>query len=642
MKSFLTKATALLFLSLATVSAGCGSNGGPPPHKDAGQGHDGPDMKITTHHDGGVPDGVVAEGGTTCGMNGPTQSLGGVCACDAECASGHCADGLCCQTACDNGCETCSAPDAGGSCVKRTFGASPRKSADCVADTASTCGLDGTCDGAGACHYYLGNTCVGGTCSGDSVVGAYACDGNGACKPGITQMLCIPYTCDSSSGTCFEACTTAQGQCDSQHSCDLTTGSCGKARSGAHCNDNSGCLSGYCADHVCCNIACQGACVACNLPGRLGACLPIDPGKPDPRGVCKDQGSASCGHNGTCDGVGGCANYARDTQCLQPSCTGNRLNTAGTCDGLGTCRAPGVQDCHPFRCVDGACTKSCETVNDCDQGTACTNKTCGPKPLGAVCASASECSTNFCVDGVCCESGLHRHLPVLRAPDVAGLLHDRRRRQHRSPRRLPGQGRCFVRDQRQVRRHRQLRDLHSRGRSAPPRPAAPASTRLRRPATPPASASPPTPPPATRTSATARSASTSARPMTSASRPTAAARPTPAGRSHRAPSAPIRTSARLGSHAPRATAATPPAAGPASRARSRARSASAPTCPPARSTRRASAWIEGPRPAAPTESATATAAARSTWRGRPASDRAAPAARRRSPGPPPATAPGSA
>jgi hypothetical protein len=403
MKSFFTRATALLFLSLAAVSGGCGSSNGPPAHKDAGEGHDRPDMKVAPHPDGGGRDGDAGSG-STCGMNGPTQGLGAVCACDAECGSGHCADGLCCDRACANGCETCSAPDAGGTCIRRSFGASPRRPADCVADTASTCGLDGTCDGAGACHFYLGNTCVGGTCSGDSVVGAYACDGNGACKPGITQMLCVPYTCDPSSGTCFEACTTAQGQCDSQHSCDLTTGSCGKARPGAHCNDDSGCLSGYCADHVCCNIACQGACVACNLPGRLGACLPIDPGKPDPRGVCKDQGSASCGHNGTCDGVGGCATYARDTQCLQPSCTGNRLNTAGTCDGLGTCRAPGVQDCHPFRCVDGACTKSCETVNDCDQGTACTNNTCGPKPLGAVCASASECSTNFCVDGVCCAS----------------------------------------------------------------------------------------------------------------------------------------------------------------------------------------------------------------------------------------------
>src|SRR6185437_13931984 len=57
-----------------------------------------------------------------------------------------------------------------------------------------------------------------------------------------------------------------------------------------------------------------------------------------------------------------------------------------------------------FRCLDGACTKSCLTVDDCDTGTACINKTCGPKPLGAQCAGASECSSNFCVDGVCCES----------------------------------------------------------------------------------------------------------------------------------------------------------------------------------------------------------------------------------------------
>ena len=327
-----------------------------PPHKDGGP--DGPDMmKIVPHHDGGVVDGGDGSIGPTCGVNGPALGLNDACHCDAECGSNHCVEGVCCNSACTGGCQTCTAPDAGGTCLARAFGGPPRQPSECPIDSAMTCGMDGVCDGAGACRkYVLGTICMSGTCKGDSVVGAYVCDGNGDCKAGATQMLCGPYTCNPSTLTCYESCTTAQGQCDAQHSCDLSSGSCGKVGPGAHCKGNSDCISGYCADSVCCNIACTGACVACNLPGRLGACSAIDSGKPDPRGVCKDQGAASCGHNGTCDGVGGCANYARDTQCLEPSCTGNRLNTAGTCDGLGSCGKPGVQDCHPFRCVDGACT----------------------------------------------------------------------------------------------------------------------------------------------------------------------------------------------------------------------------------------------------------------------------------------------
>jgi hypothetical protein len=371
----------------------------PPPNTDAGR--DG-STEVKPHTDGGTDGSVDA-----CVASGTPQVPGAACGCNAQCASGFCVDNVCCATACTGGCNTCSSAGSPGTCVKRPAGADPRNASDCPAQTPETCGLDGACDGSGACRHFLGNTCVGGTCNGDAVVGAYACDGTGQCKPGVT-MLCLPYTCDNiqgdaMQGECYQKCT-SNAQCTAGQACDFATGSCGRGGPGAHCNTADDCISQFCADNVCCNVACQGACVACNLPGRLGTCWPVDSGKPDPRGVCTDKGAPSCGHNGTCDGVGGCANYVQDVQCLAPSCTGNRLNTAGTCDGLGTCRPPGVQDCHPFRCVDGACTNSCQTDSDCDTGTACVNKTCGPKPIGQSCLGASECASNQCVDGVCCES----------------------------------------------------------------------------------------------------------------------------------------------------------------------------------------------------------------------------------------------
>ncbi|HMC93136.1 MAG TPA: hypothetical protein VKO16_00045, partial [Polyangia bacterium] len=348
--------------------------------------------------DGGTTDGTA----DACVASGTPGALGAACSCNGQCASKFCVEGVCCENACTGGCNTCSAAASLGSCVKRPAGANPRNPSDCVAQLPATCGLDGACDGSGACRHFLGTACgVPGVCDGNAVVGANACDGTGQCKPGVT-MLCMPYTCDASMGKCVDKCTT-NSQC-AGNACDFATGSCGKGGIGAHCDTTDDCLSGFCADHVCCNVACAGACVACNSPGRLGTCWPVDPGQADPRGVCTDKGQSSCGHDGTCDGVGGCANYVQDTQCLASSCTGDRLNTAGTCDGLGTCRPPGVQDCHPFQCANGACTNSCVTDSDCDTGTACVNKTCGPKPLGHVCGAASECASKQCVDGVCCDT----------------------------------------------------------------------------------------------------------------------------------------------------------------------------------------------------------------------------------------------
>jgi hypothetical protein len=389
-------------VALALAFGGCSSSHGghPTTHPDGGAGHGGSDGGGITmiKKDGGVDAPV-----STCGRDGPTIDLGKSCSCDGECLSGNCVEGVCCSSACSNGCQTCSAPESPGTCVMRPAGAAPRTGSTCTVDDPASCGRDGFCDGAGSCRKYLGNTCMHGTCSGDAVVGAFACDGTGQCKPGITLMLCIPYTCDDTTGACFEQCDSA-AMCQSGGVCDFSNESCGKAQNGQPCTKDLGCISGHCTDGVCCNSVCNGACTACNLPGRVGTCFPTADGKPDPRGICKDQGQASCGHDGTCDGVGGCANYPRDMLCLASTCTGDRLNTAGTCDGLGTCRPPGVQNCHPFKCASGACTTKCVTNDDCDTGAICQNGTCGPKPLGFTCGSAGECASGFCVDGVCCEN----------------------------------------------------------------------------------------------------------------------------------------------------------------------------------------------------------------------------------------------
>ena len=149
-----------------------------------------------------------------------------------------------------------------------------------------------------------------------------------------------------------------------------------------------------------------------------------------------------------------------------PSCTGNRLNTAGTCDGLGTCRAPGVENCHPFRCVDGACTNVVPDRHRLRRRRDLPERAPAGRSRSAHLRRRSECASGFCVDGVCCESACSGTCQLLRAAHPAPALPDRRGRQRRPARRLQGQRRRVLRDRRQVRRHRQLREVRHRAPSA--------------------------------------------------------------------------------------------------------------------------------------------------------------------------------
>ncbi|HEV3031161.1 MAG TPA: hypothetical protein VG319_05935 [Polyangia bacterium] len=378
---------------------GCGGHTQATPHADASADgrFDAPDAAAESRDapvDAPLPD-VACRGDAAV-----KRAAGQTCDCASDCASGFCVDGVCCTTACTEACKTCAAAGSAGTCTFVVAGAMPRNDTACVAAAASTCGFDGTCDGAGGCRRHVAGTiCHAGTCDGAAVIGALACDGLGRCKAGPTT-ICAPYSCDMTKGACYESCTQSS-QCTSDQQC--VSASCGEKMKGANCAKNADCASGFCADGVCCNVACQGGCVSCALTDRKGTCWPIDGGVADPRGICVDQGASTCGATGKCDGFGGCETYAPETVCIAPSCTGTRRNTPGTCDGRGTCRPQGVQSCSPFLCTAGACTQSCAADADCESGHACVAGQCGKKNLGQPCAADGECVSATCVEGVCCD-----------------------------------------------------------------------------------------------------------------------------------------------------------------------------------------------------------------------------------------------
>ena len=346
----------------------------------------------------------VCSPGTVSKSKGKAES----CSCDDECQTGFCVDGLCCTSACGQPCMACNLPSSLGECAMVPPGVKPNDPLVCAASTPATCGQDGTCDGQGGCRLYVNGTeCKAGTCDGDSVTGILSCDGNGKCSETST-LPCPPYTCDPATNRCALTCTT-NALCAPGYQC--VAGSCGTKANGQPCPMGAvQCTSGFCADGVCCDVACSVPCESCNQTGSLGLCSYIPAGQSDP--ACNASDATTCGYTGQCDGLGSCTLYPEDSPCGSSSCSGTVENTPPTCDGQGNCRDSQLVDCSPFLCTNGTCTQICKTDADCDVGHQCvlqtvngvTTGTCGQGGPGYPCTDAAQCQSSQCVDGVCCES----------------------------------------------------------------------------------------------------------------------------------------------------------------------------------------------------------------------------------------------
>ena len=159
----------------------------------------------------------ICTGSNECDGNGVCRKVtGSLCALAAECLSGHCTDGVCCNTACGSICKACDTPGSAGVCTNVPFG---------QGDVGTCSGITQTCDGAGACKLVNGQACaaqfdcVSGFCV-DGVCCENACIGNcracSALQTGVADGVCdfIPAgddpedecagakTC-SGFGTCF-------------------------------------------------------------------------------------------------------------------------------------------------------------------------------------------------------------------------------------------------------------------------------------------------------------------------------------------------------------------------------------------------------------------------------------------------------
>ncbi|HEY0708400.1 MAG TPA: hypothetical protein VGG33_16455, partial [Polyangia bacterium] len=192
----------LLLLGLATSSA-CGSRRIPPPPGPAVARDAGIDVPRDT---GGGMTGTRTPPGACTGAAEMNKPLGARCGCNEECSSNQCVDGVCCNSACTGTCQACNVAGRAGTCSPLPDGAAPVVPGQCLGEAAATCGLDGLCDGRGACRRHPdGTVCDEGRCDGNQIVDVKACAG-GSCQAS-GSIGCAPYACDASNRRCHARCT---------------------------------------------------------------------------------------------------------------------------------------------------------------------------------------------------------------------------------------------------------------------------------------------------------------------------------------------------------------------------------------------------------------------------------------------------
>ncbi|MBK7858516.1 MAG: hypothetical protein IPJ65_07810 [Archangiaceae bacterium] len=322
------------------------------------------------------------------------DGLGDGCASNADCHSGFCSGGVCCNTACTGACETCLAAEgasANGTCGPRpgTF--------TCRAAAAGGCDVAETCDGTGsACPADafapptqvcrpadMGGCDLAERCTGTSA----ACptdriaDAGTVCSsptaPCATDSVCngTNTTCPVASGVkgAGASCRPAAGVCDVEEKCDGLSQACPPD---LLLGTNEVCRPslGLCdvADHctgaapecpgdvvISDNRVCRTAAGLCDAPelcnGTSGACpadvlKPVDTQCREATGVCDvvekcDGTSADC----PVDAVA-----ARDTACRSAK---NSCDVPEVCDGVAR------------SCPDDALARDGEMCTSPDQGT---------------------------------------------------------------------------------------------------------------------------------------------------------------------------------------------------------------------------------------------------------------------------------
>ncbi|MFI5297668.1 MAG: hypothetical protein ACHREM_06170 [Polyangiales bacterium] len=376
---------------------------------------------------------------------------GATCTSGSTCTSGNCVDGVCCDTTCTGVCQACDVSGSVGTCSITPAG-SPHGTRACP----GTGVCAGQCGGSSALctKASTSTTCGSPTCATGTETATSYCDGSGSCVAG-KSTVCAPFACGTT--TCKTTCTSAATDCAPTAYC--SGGVClPLIAKGSACTLAAACATGNCADGVCCDTACDASCEACNgtSPGTCSAVSTPAAGHP----TCSGAGTCV----GACDGSSHACKYPDPTtSCNAASCGSSGAQATSYCDGNGTCVAGVVTAC-PAGCngivcapfvdagadaadavVDVAVDVVVEATPDVavdvaadvavdvapDSGASDVAVFEASVPIDAAppvavggsfktCSKASDCSTGFCVDGVCCNSACTEPCHSCKLPATPG------------------------------------------------------------------------------------------------------------------------------------------------------------------------------------------------------------------------------
>ncbi len=293
------------------------------------------------------------------------KGLGVPCMSGAECATGFCVEGLCCDTACNTAEAQCQ------SCTK-----------------AKGAWADGTCT------FLAGEPC---DADGDRCTAKDKCTALGKCVAGNPVICPKP------------------DQCHEAGTCDPKTGTCSSPANktdGSPCDDGVPCTH----DDHCTQGACAGAPVVCDpvapcaspayCDPNLGECVYPPQGKPE---------FSPCDDNDAC---------TSNTYCIAGACQAYKTKQCPAPDEchVGVCQ-PSSGDCLAVTKPDGSSCKGtdpCMAAGSCQAG-ACVAAVpkCGPPPEchdPAPCSEGSDCVYPLSTDGSPCSAGSCRAGQCIASP----------------------------------------------------------------------------------------------------------------------------------------------------------------------------------------------------------------------------------
>jgi hypothetical protein len=378
---------------------------------------------------GGSPNGQACSDGTTC-------------------ASGHCTDGVCCDTACAGVCESCKLTGTVGACTAIPSGQDP--DVECGAKVAANPdggadedggapsgdgGLNfpdggvtiteqkcaGTCSGTRSCNFPGQTTSCGSAwCNAPDQPAKFVCDGTGGCSPLTSQ--CTDYICNPANSQCRTNCA-ADSDCLPGDYCTATNQCAPQKGNGLLCGRGAECQSGSCptppaGSAVCCATNCP-APEICNMAGMEGQC--VCPGMPCAAGIScqvfyRDADADGYGNpnmiKAACSNAQPAGYVADNTDCDDSDSNAHPGQTAFfdhasngglfdyNCNGV---KEKGVPEEPGAACVFCNSTGSgCSTSSTCGAASDQAAYTCNPLPFCHCCGGfpCMFCCSTLCFNGI--------------------------------------------------------------------------------------------------------------------------------------------------------------------------------------------------------------------------------------------------